>query len=84
MKKKVKKKALELKKRVSFNERFGLASRELILFVVLFIFSLVLYSVAEQEVWKNLFFLLMIVFGALGVGFLIVFLIFFFSKFVKK
>lgn len=86
-KKKVKRKAKKpVKKRakaisnseIDKKERF--IWRNLILFVILFVLSLVLYSASSSEIYDNLFLVLMIFFGFVGVAFLISFLVYFFLK----
>ena len=64
--------------------KIGIALSNLILFAILFVISLVLYSVSNQEIYTNLFLMLSILFGFLAIAFLITYLIFFFLKSMGK
>ena len=65
-------------------KKINLVLKNLILFVILFVLSGILYAVSGSEIYKNLFLLLSIIFGFVGVAFLIVLLIFLFLKIMKK
>ena len=71
------------KKRPS-ESKFRMVVRNLILFAVLFIISYMLFSVAGQEIYINLFFMLSLIFGFVALAFLIAFLIFLFRRILKK
>ena len=64
--------------------KFRMVVRNLILFAVLFIISYMLFSVAGQEIYINLFFMLSLIFGFVALAFLIAFLIFLFLRILKK
>ena len=68
-----------------FNQnKFNTIIRTLLFFIILFVINLVLYSVTAVEFWNNLFFLLMVVFGFVSIALLIVFLIYAFSRILKR
>jgi hypothetical protein len=69
-------------KRVQINpkKRLGIALYNFVFFLVLSIVSYLFYSVSNEEIFVNLFFLLYILFGFLSVAFLIASLIFFILK----
>ncbi len=64
--------------------KFDLSLRRLILFAVLAAISFILYLFLSNEIFKNLFSLLAMIFGFVAVGFVIVFLIFLVLKILKK
>lgn len=68
----------------STQRKVSLVLKNLILFIILFVVSLVLYAGASIEIYVNLFGILSIIFGFLALTFLIVFLIFVFMKVFKK
>jgi hypothetical protein len=68
----------------SIKKRMNLLIYNLVLFAVLFILSLIIYNVSNNEVYKNLFFILLIIFGCIGLALLIALLIFIFLKVMKK
>lgn len=92
--KKITRKVLEFKDRAinatseiksQFNQqKFTLVLRSLFLFIILFILSLLLYSLTSGSLWNNFFFLFVMIFGFVSLAFLIVFLIFVFYKLLKK
>ncbi len=83
-KKKVIKKPIT-KKRVDVSKKkFNIIIRNLILFAILFILSLVLYSVSEKEIFTNFFFLFLVIFGFIFLAFLIVLLVFVFLRLLRK
>ena len=57
--------------------------KNLSIFVILFVASILLYGVSTQEMYSNLFFILSFIFGFVSVAFLIVYLVFFFRKVMK-
>lgn len=84
-KKPVKKSKSKPQRRVIFNKKkINLILKNLVLFVIISLVSFVLYSVSNNEMFRNLFSLLAIIFGCVTVAFLIVFLVFLFSKMMKK
>ena len=64
--------------------KINLVLKNLILFIILFVLSFVLYYVSEQEIYVNLFGLLSVILGFIGVAFLIVLLVFLFLRAMKK
>ncbi len=82
VKKRVKKKPKKFSKKTE--RKIGVIAKNLILFVILFVFSFILYNVSDQEMYVNLFFLLSVVFGFVVISFLIVYLIFFFVRIMRK
>lgn len=79
----VKKKASKkpTKKQIKKNE---IIVKNFILFIILFILSFILYTVSNQDMYTNLFFMLSVVFGFVTIAFLITYLIFFFMKVMRK
>jgi hypothetical protein len=65
-------------------KKINLVLRNLVLFVVISLVSFILYLVSTKVMFKNLFSLLAMVFGFVSVAFLIVLLIFLFTKLFKK
>jgi len=61
----------------------GIVIKNLALFVILFVASILLRSVSTQEMYSNLFFILSFIFGFVSIAFLIVYLVFFFRKVMK-
>jgi hypothetical protein len=72
------------KKPVRLRDRVGLAWRNLILFLIIFIFSFLLYSFSSSDLLKNFFGILSIIFGFLAFAFLIVFIVLFILKKARK
>lgn len=68
----------------SGKRKINLSLKKLILFAVLALISFVLYLFLSNEIFKNLFSLLTMIFGFIAVGFLIVLLIFLILKIMKK
>lgn len=66
-----------------YNQKFNLVLRNLVLFVILFISSLVLYNISLQEFYQNLFSLFSFIFGFVSLGLIIVLLIFLFLRLFK-
>lgn len=56
----------------------------LIIFVILFVTSLVLYSASGYETYKDLFFILTLIFGVVSLALLISLLVYKFAKYFKK
>ncbi len=80
VKKVSKKRGIKEKK---INNKIRIIVKNLIGFGILFIFFLSLYYVRE-EVYKDLFFILSIVFGIISLTFLISLLVYVFVKYLKK
>ena len=68
----------------SSKQRINLVARRLIFFVILFVLSLVLKIAVSNEIWKNLFEILTLIFGFVSLAFLIVLLILWFMKLIRK
>ena len=68
----------------SSKRKINLVLRNLIVFVVMSLISFVLYSVLINEIFKNLFSLLAMIFGFIAVAFLIILLVFLILKVMKK
>ena len=58
--------------------------KNLIMFVILFVFSFLLYSVSTNELYVNLFLMLSIVLGFVALAFLIILLSFIFMRIFRK
>ena len=63
-----------------YHTKFNLVTKQIILFAILFIISILLFGVSENLIYKNLFFLLSIIFGFIIVAFFIVLLVFLFLR----
>ena len=70
-------KKTNLKNRESFplRERTDIALKNFFLFLVIFIFSFVLYNFSVGELFKNFFGILSLIFGFLSLAFLIAFVV---------
>jgi hypothetical protein len=68
------------KKNVSIGNKIEMTWRRLALFVILFIFSFVLYSVSSSDLLLNFFGLLSIIFGFTSLALLIVLFVFLILK----
>jgi hypothetical protein len=66
------------------SRKMNIVLGNLLLFIILFVFSSVLYVVSTGEFYINLFFLLSLIFGALSLTFLIILLILVFLKVLKQ
>jgi len=64
-----------VKKPVRLRDRIGLAWKNLLLFLIIFIISFVLYNFSSNDLLKNFFGVLAIIFGFLTFAFLIVFIV---------
>jgi len=82
----VKKKVIKKdNKKVKANkQKINLVLKNLILFGILFLTSFLLYTISSDELLINLFSLLAIVFGFVVGAFLIILLIFFFMRLIRK
>ena len=81
--KKVKKNAKSVRIR-STKKKINLVLKNLILFAILTVASLLLYFVSNKALFRSLFQLLAMVLGFVGVAFLIVLLALLILKFMKK
>ena len=82
--KKTPKKKTKSKKVRSSKYKIKLVLRNLISFSVLTLVSVLLYVFSNNEIFRNLFQLLSIIFGFIGLAFLIVFLVLILMKGMKK
>ena len=64
--------------------RFSFVVKNLVLFIILFILFLVLYYISTNAIYKNLFWILAVLIGFVGVAFLLVLLIFVFMRIFRK
>lgn len=67
-----------------FRERVRFTVKDFFFFAVLFVISLLLYKFVPIESYTVLFGLLAIVFGFIALAFLLVLLVLFFMRFLKK
>ena len=86
VKKSVKRKSGATKSRQvrASKRKINLVLKNLILFAILSLVSFLLYSVSSNDLLINLFYLLAIVLGFVAGAFLIILLIFFFLRIMKK
>lgn len=70
--------------KVFSNFKLGVVFRNLILFVLLFLISYVLFKVSNKVVFVNLFELLWIIFAFVSIAFLIALLVLLFLKWIRK
>ena len=68
----------------STKRKINLVLKNLILFTILTLASLLLYFLSNKELFRSLFYLLAIVLGFVGIAFLIVFLALLILKLMKK
>lgn len=80
MVKRKRKKRQTTSKRVSIENKIELAWRRLVMFVMLFVFSFVLYSVSSNSLLLNFFGLLSIIFGFTSLALLLVLIVFLILK----
>lgn len=64
--------------------KFGLVVKNLVMFVLLFIISYILYKVSGNDVWINIFTFLWIVFLFISIAFFIALLVLLFMRMIKK
>ncbi len=67
--------AKSVKGPVRLKDRIGLAWKNLLLFLIIFIFSFILYTFSSNDLLKNFFGVLSIIFGFLTFAFLIAFIV---------
>ena len=79
-----KKRRAKKTKSARITNRVGLALKNLILFLILFIASFLFYSFSLSELLKNFFGILSIIFGFLTFAFLIVFIVLLILKKSRK
>jgi hypothetical protein len=85
VKKPVKKVVSKSKKFVRSNVRkLKIVINNLIFFIILFVLSLILYSVSGEEMYINLFLMLSIIFGFVSLAFLISLLVLLFLKIMRR
>lgn len=82
--KKVAGKSVAVKKRSVGSRRFGIVVKNLILFLILTVFSFLLNVVSVNEFLKNFFALLTIILAFVSVAFLVVLLILLFLRLMYK
>ena len=70
--------------RPSPQRRMNIVLGNLLLFIILFVLSSVIYVASIADFYKNLFFLLSLIFGGLSVAFLIILLALVFLKALKQ
>ncbi|MBD3247163.1 hypothetical protein GF378_00915 [Candidatus Pacearchaeota archaeon] len=70
----------EIIKSSNIKKTTGVIWKNLVLFIIFFVLSLVLYFASTADVYKDLFFVLSLFFGFVGIAFLIAFLVYFFLK----
>jgi len=68
----------------SLKRKTNLAVREIILFGVLFIISLLLYNVSTNEVYLNLFWLIALLSGFVVIAFVIAYVVLYILNITKK
>ena len=86
-KKKVRKKAISSKvttKGLNNQRKFNMVFRRLIFFLMFFVLFLVLDFATSNELWNNFFGLAALIFGFISAALLIVLLILWFMKLMKK
>ena len=69
--------------RSSPRRRMNFVLGNLLLFIILLVLSFVIYMAAIGDFYRNLFFLLSLIFGSLSIAFLIILLALVFLKFLK-
>ena len=70
-----KKADLKIKESFPLRERTDIALKNFFLFLVIFIFSFVLYNFSTGDLFKNFFGILSLIFGFLSLAFLIAFVV---------
>lgn len=85
-KKSVKKRAKRVaSKGLNSKKKFEMVFRRLVFFLIFFVLFLVLYyAVNSNELWNNFFGLVALIFGFISAALLIVLLVFWFMKLMKK
>lgn len=71
-------------KKIATTRKVNLVVKNIILFLILFLVSLGLYSVSSNEILFNLFWMISMISGFVLVAFVIVYLIFFFMRIFRK
>ena len=72
------------RKVISSSKKIGMILGNLALSAILFVISLGLYFVTSNEVLNNFFGILAIIFGSIGLAFLIIYAVFLVLKIMKK
>lgn len=70
--------------RPSPQKRMNIVLGNLLLFIILFVLSSVIYVASTGDFYRNLFFLLSLIFGGLSIAFLIILLALVFLKVLKQ
>jgi len=83
-KKSVRKKASKKTSRVDNKKKINMVFRRLVFFLIFFVLFLVLYFAVSSERWNNFFGLAALTFGFISAALLIVLLVFWFMKLMKK
>ena len=86
-KKKVRKKSSSLKRTTKGQNnqgKFNIVFRRFVFFLIFFVLFLILGFVTSNELWDNFFGLVALIFGFISAAFLIVLLILWFMKLMKK
>jgi hypothetical protein len=71
-------------RQVATSGKSRLVLRKLIFFGILFVLSFVIYNAVSTALYVNLFFLLSLIFGVICAALILVYLILFFLKSMKK
>ena len=70
--------------RQTSQRKMNLVLGNLLLFIILFVLSSILYIVSTAEFYRNMFFLLSLIFGGLSMAFLIILLALVFLRILKQ
>jgi len=73
-----------LERKITSRKKFGLVISNLILSAVLTLISWLFYAITTNEVLKNFFWMLGLIFGFVGLAFFIILLILLVMKTIKK
>tara|TARA_Y100000034_G_scaffold45400_1_gene55826 strand:- start:7797 stop:8051 length:255 start_codon:yes stop_codon:yes gene_type:complete len=84
MAKKKVKKSRKVKRSSSKKNKIGLVLKNLFLFIILFVLSLVLYNASSNELLSNLFWILALITGFVSLAFLIAWLVFIILRYSNK
>jgi len=66
------------------NKKISIILGNLLLFIILFVFSSILYVGSNADFYRNLFFLLSLIFGVIAIAFLISLMILVFLKILER
>jgi hypothetical protein len=70
--------------RQTSQRKMNLVLGNLLLFIILFVLSSILYVVSTAEFYRNMFFLVSLIFGGLSIAFLIILLALVFLRILKQ